>query len=214
MKNLFDLDEDYNILYEGSIMKQRESSCGYKFVSLGDGKNIFHVHRIIAELVVDNPDTEVFKVVNHKDGDKHNNLPSNLEWVTTSYNLYHSHHIIGRKEIKSVVTDETIKNICEMIEQGYRNKDIRDEFKDLPKTFLAELRSGRTYKRISKDYNLKMDRSGRLSSERVKWVCRKLEDGLSPTEIYLLNNKVISIHVIEKIKSRDNFKDISRDYKF
>lgn len=49
-----------------------------------NGKRFFH-HRIIADLFVDNPEGHPF--VDHIDGDRSNNAPSNLRWVTRRENL-------------------------------------------------------------------------------------------------------------------------------
>ena len=56
------------------------------------------VHRLIAETLI--PNLNGYPIVNHIDGNKLNNDPSNLEWVTNSYNTqdgynngyYHSYH--------------------------------------------------------------------------------------------------------------------------
>lgn len=45
------------------------------------------VHRIIAEIFLPNPDN--LPEVNHKDLNKHNNHPDNLEWCTRSFNMNH-----------------------------------------------------------------------------------------------------------------------------
>lgn len=42
------------------------------------------VHRLIALAFIPNP--ENYPIVNHKDENKQNNVPSNLEWCTISYN--------------------------------------------------------------------------------------------------------------------------------
>src|SRR5690606_5778138 len=53
---------------------------GYKFVQLYKDKKMYNrvIHRLVAETFIDNP--LLFPVVNHKDGNKHNNVTDNLEW--------------------------------------------------------------------------------------------------------------------------------------
>ena len=52
------------------------------------------VHRLVAEKLLKNPFEH--GDVNHKDSDRSNNSPSNLEWCDRSYNLKHSYKA-GRK---------------------------------------------------------------------------------------------------------------------
>ena len=68
--------------------------CGVTLVKDGNRKYPT-VHRLVAETFLPNPHDK--KTVNHKDGNKHNNNLSNLEWMTMSENILHSYHILNRK---------------------------------------------------------------------------------------------------------------------
>lgn len=59
----------------------KHNTCTSKYLS-------FYVHRIVAELYVDNPHGK--RYVNHKDGNKYNNHKENLEWVTAKENTLHA----------------------------------------------------------------------------------------------------------------------------
>jgi hypothetical protein len=65
-------------------------SVGYYVVNLcrDSGQKQFKIHRLVAEAFIPNPDNLPF--INHKDGVKTNNLPSNLEWVTPLGNVTHA----------------------------------------------------------------------------------------------------------------------------
>lgn len=66
---------------------------GYELISIKpDGKygkcKTLRVHRMVAEAFIPNFDNLPY--VNHKDGNKANNVVSNLEWVTASQNAIHA----------------------------------------------------------------------------------------------------------------------------
>lgn len=66
------------------------AKTGYALMSLskrGDIKS-YRYHRLVAEALIPNPDNKPY--VNHKDGDKLNNHPSNLEWVSAKENTAHA----------------------------------------------------------------------------------------------------------------------------
>ena len=63
----------------------------YQTVFRINGKRIYvRVHRLIAEALVPNPDN--LPMVNHIDGNKLNNDPSNLEWCTNSHNTQEAYN--------------------------------------------------------------------------------------------------------------------------
>ena len=73
-------------IYKGKIISQQIDHNGYLSVHISingkvTGKN---VHRLVAEAFVPNPNN--LPCINHKDENKRNNLPSNLEWCDYLYN--------------------------------------------------------------------------------------------------------------------------------
>lgn len=72
---------------KGHILKQYDSNSGYLQVRIPVGKKwaTKSAHRLVAQTFISNPDN--LPQVNHKNCDRHDNRVSNLEWVTTSYNI-------------------------------------------------------------------------------------------------------------------------------
>lgn len=176
---------------------------------------ILHMHRVVAQQFVENTDPMRNKVVNHKDGNKLNYHPSNLEWVTYSENMKHAYAMGLRFPIKnSELEDILIHEICYKLEQGYRNKELAAEYPFLPKTILSEIRTGRTWKDISCLYKIPLNRRSNMSTETVHWICQRLEEGYSCSEISKLSSSKVGIAAIEKIRSRSSFKDITFQYKW
>lgn len=80
------------------ILRPSKKKNGYLAVSLSfDSKRTYiSVHRLVALNFIPNPDKK--EVVNHLDGDKHNNRVDNLEWNTQSQNVKHCFKSIGRSK--------------------------------------------------------------------------------------------------------------------
>lgn len=94
----------YSISSSGTVRNDRTgnditpalSNSGYLRVRLwkkGKGKN-FYVHRLVALAFIANTDQK--SEVNHIDGDKTNNVASNLEWVTGKENKRHCREVLGK----------------------------------------------------------------------------------------------------------------------
>ena len=98
-KPLLGFDKDYRVTENGDIisMDYRRSGKpkklapqrnvhGYAIIKLmKGGKDItYRVHRLVAMAFVPNP--EKLPCINHKDENKVNNNPNNLEWCDNRYN--------------------------------------------------------------------------------------------------------------------------------
>ncbi len=112
--------EDYNISNYGRIytfktkrlLKQRVRKDGYVRIGL-DGEH-YYVHVLVAKSFLGNPPKHLIKPeVNHKDGVKHNNRLSNLEWTDDEGNRQHAHDTGLNSTCKPVIqyslTGEKIK---------------------------------------------------------------------------------------------------------
>lgn len=80
---------------ENRIIKQTENT--YLSVNLTNGsyRRFNPVHISVATAFIANPENK--PQVNHKDGDKWNNVVDNLEWATAKENAQHSYHVLGNK---------------------------------------------------------------------------------------------------------------------
>jgi hypothetical protein len=74
----------------GRILKAHDNWHGYLVVSLfHNGECVTsRVHRLVAKAFHGNRGSEF--MVNHKNGNKHDNTPSNLEWCSHSENRKHA----------------------------------------------------------------------------------------------------------------------------
>ncbi len=72
--------------------KNRKPSLSeYRMIALSKNGNLkmYKISRIIANLFVKGQ-SGIRNIVNHKDGNKHNDISENLEWCTNSENIIHS----------------------------------------------------------------------------------------------------------------------------
>lgn len=98
-------------LRNGVMLKQTESNAGYLRVCLRNGgseKNA-SVHRLVAAAFV--PNEHGKEQVNHKDGDKHNNNASNLEWASPKENISHAIRL-------GLIEKKDMRKICEGNKKG------------------------------------------------------------------------------------------------
>lgn len=88
---------------KGVELKLSQDQKGYLKVNLcknGKGRSR-RVHRLVAEAFIDNP--MHLPEINHIDEDKKNNVVSNLEWCTSSYNkMYGNGNVSRSKTLKEI----------------------------------------------------------------------------------------------------------------
>lgn len=154
--------------YKQKEIQQTLNSNSYKQVGLLNGvygqPKTQYVHRIIAKAFVPNDDPEHKTDVNHKDGNKWNNNPSNLEWVTKSENDKHASRMglkitsgYNRYRVGATArrfSDSEVNQMKEMFEAGFTKKEIAQKFECYDST-VCNILNGKTYKQVElshKDY--------------------------------------------------------------
>lgn len=119
----------------GRMRKLKTEKNGYTSISLSyNGKSkTYKVHRLVALAFIHNPENK--PEVNHKDGNKSNNLASNLEWVTVSENTQHAYDNglakgrNGETHHNSILKEEDVLEIIGLWESGkYTKKEISKKF--------------------------------------------------------------------------------------
>jgi len=162
---------NYCILEDGRLFSlfNYEYMCGtvnvdgYHRVLLtaDNGDNVYtSVHRLVAIMYIPNPENK--PEVNHIDGNKLNNHISNLEWTWPYENMEHALNTGLRYRSMS---DETIHQICQMLERGDRVLDIMNKL-NIPKHSVLGIKSG-CHARISRQYNI--PRNEHFSKHRTDW---------------------------------------------
>lgn len=128
--------DGYKVLDDGTIigkrgkpLKGKVESNGYVRVRINGGHALYH--RVVATALIPNPDNK--PCVNHIDGDKQNNHPSNLEWVTHSENTTHSYDVglqskVGEKHHKSKLDEGKVLEIRWLYEIGVTQKELSDVY--------------------------------------------------------------------------------------
>ena len=88
----------------GRVLRPQRVGAGYHALYLcrNGTKNRQYVHRLVASAFLDNLGNRTD--INHKDGDKTNNVLSNLEWVSRGENNLHSKEDATEPKSKSTNT--------------------------------------------------------------------------------------------------------------
>lgn len=221
---------DYMVTEEGvvvsvkrgykKLMKYSETKEGYLRVGIvcDDGvKRKKLVHRLIAEAFIPNPEDK--PCINHKDGNKRNNNVANLEWVTYSENAKHAFSIglksnHGEGNPTNILTPQEVLSIYAKLMDGARVCDVADQYA-VSRAAIADIKFKRNWQNLLDalpDLKAK-SKSSSLSEATVRWVCARIQEGLTAKEIVNLSyNKTLTESTIWKIRSRQTYTEYSKDY--
>ena len=184
------------------------------------------VHRLVAEAFIPNPDNK--PQVNHINANKECNWYRNLEWCTQRENYDHAVRMgledhmgrVGEENIKARHTNDQIKKVCQLLEEGKLSIDEISERTGVERKVINRIRRNENWNEISKDYDIRYEnlRYGTSNvqnvntEEQIHHVCRLLEQGLAPTEISRQTG--VSADVVGRIYHGKMWVQISSKYKF
>lgn len=186
------------------ILKQGLGDTGYYNVALcKEGKpKTFRVHQLVASHYLKEGYNSV---VNHIDGNKLNNVVTNLEYVTSSNNNLHAYSEglkpKGEDFYNAKVTDKQVLDIRVKLQQGILQKDLQKEY-NVSSTTISRISSNLDYRN---PYNLFV-----LCKNQKTW---KLKDWLKQSQEDCPKNKVPCVVFHQNQENKDGKRtNDSQDY--
>lgn len=197
----------FNVL-SGAYISPSFGTYGYPFITIrsDDGHSIkYSLHRIVAEYFVPNPNPTEYTIVHHKNHNKADFIYSNLEWVTSSLNAKYAIEVgaqaSGEDSSNSVITEEQAKQICDMLEHGYRVSEIQRTI-GCSRNVVRHIRDKKTWKHISKDYSFDNTYKYFKDEKTLDSVVYLRSKGLSYSEIgRVLNMSASTVTRITQFRS-------------
>ena len=216
---------DDGILVQRKIFVDDENKYRLYHLSVNNESYTKLAHRLVAEAFIPNPENK--PEVNHKDGKKNNNSETNLEWSTSSENLFHAYNTglkkvnCGEESHKSKITKSKVIEICKMLESNELSIKEIAEIVGCDRTVIENIKAKRSWVTVSMQFDIENhtkystanDGSYRLTNDDVKDICDKLSSGkFSVKAIAKIYN--VGYSTISDIKLRKTWVKISKDYDF
>lgn len=135
------------------ILKQYPKH-GYLYVCIHGGAkgHTLRAHRLVALAFIGEPPTDLHEI-HHKDGDKQNNRPDNLEWVDHHTNVLHSFRLGLRNENgvnnnMARLTDSKVRAIRRMhAAGGWSHQTLADHY-GVGSTTVGQVVNGRSWSHV------------------------------------------------------------------
>lgn len=216
--------------YLGTILNINIDSKGYSYKPLStfNGQKNYRVHRLVMEAFYYAEGCENL-LINHIDGNKMNNLITNLEWCTYSENAQHAYdnNLISRIH-KSKYDKDIIRSICKMLE----NPDITcakiAELNNVNEDLVYSIYFGRAHREISKEYNMvpRNKKPPKLSDEQVEKICEFFQSHsprIDMSKQYYRDALIFAgindfskslLDITYNVYARKSYKRISNNYSF
>ena len=219
VKNYFIDQEGKAYNRNGMQLKTHVNRHGYEILPYRDDKKFrtTTVHRLVAKAFLENPEDK--PCVNHIDGNKQNNNLVNLEWVTYSENTIHALENnlkiiqLGEEVHNSTISNKTAHEICQMMVDGFRNKEIANKL-GVSREVVTNIRYKRGWLHISKDYPIK-SKTHVVSEETIRWVCERLVEGVRNKDIVdMSTNPKVTKALVNSIKNKKCHVTISDEYDY
>lgn len=163
-----------------------------------------------------NPNPDLYTIINHKDGNKLNDSSDNLEWCTLAQNQKHAVATglkqVGSELYNSVLNEEDVHEVCKRLQEGFRVKDIADEF-SVSKDIVRKIKAGDTYFHVRSLYNIPHKYVSEFSEMTVRWVCEQVLSGYSDKQISEnCSNRDLKTIDVKRIRYKIRYKIIVDEY--
>lgn len=108
----------YSVRSERIIKPMLSQGYLVLYLCVGGNKRRWRVHKLIANAFLDNP--KGLPIINHRDGNKINNIVSNLEWISHQDNTRHAHMMGLKKNSYGKMIDKSkLMTLINLNEMGY-----------------------------------------------------------------------------------------------